>query len=242
MKNKAWFTLLAIALLCPAIFAQSVIVTGKKTVYTRPKPFMAEKKTFWINHPRVKAATPSLSRKIQTAISFEKVIPLDVNEEINEVQWLEEADFSVGYNKNDILTVTLSIYGSGAYPSSSTKTVVVDTRTGTTVKPAAAFVNLNGLAAMVKRTQDEEIAKGIVEIRKDPEMNETDPDSLFENTNFTVADLEHFSVGDKGVTFIYDYGFPHVIQALEPSGSYFFTWDQLKPYIKREGLLSRIAR
>jgi hypothetical protein len=242
MKNKIWFIILAIVIFCPAVFAQSVTVTGKKTVYTRPKPIMAEKKTFWINHPRVKAATPALSQKIQSAISFERVIPLDVKEEINDVQWLEEADFSVGYNKNNILTVTLSIYGSGAYPSSSNKTVVVDTGTSKRVTPADIFVNLDGLAAMIKKRQDDEVAQGIVEIKKDPEMNETDPASLFDNTNFTAADLEHFSVGDEGVTFIYDYGFPHVIQALQPNGDYTFTWEQLRPYIKPGGLLTRIAR
>jgi hypothetical protein len=86
------------------------------------------------------------------------------------------------------------------------------------------------------------VAEGIVEIKKDPDMKETDPASLFESTNFTVADLNEFSVGDNGVSFIYDYGFPHVIQALQPGGSYFFTWTQLKPYIKPGGLLSRIAR
>jgi hypothetical protein len=242
MKNKICFALLAIAVLCAGVLAQSVTVTGKKVVYTRPKPIMAEKKTFWINHPRVRAASPTLSRKIQSAISFEKVIPLNVNEEITDVQWLEQADFLVDYNKNDTLTVTMTIYGSGAYPSSSNKTVVVDTRTGVRVTPGDIFVNLEGLATMIKRAQSEEIVAGIVEIKKDPEMNETDPASLLADADFTAADLNAFSVGDKGVTFIYEYGFPHVIQALEPEGKYFFTWDQLRPYIKPGGLLTRIAR
>ena len=107
---------MAMAVLCQGIVAQTVTITGKKIVYKRLKPFSPEKKTFWINHPRVKAATPALSKKIQSAISFEKVIPLDVNEEINEVQWLEEADFKVDYNKNDILTVTLIDLWLGCVP------------------------------------------------------------------------------------------------------------------------------
>ncbi len=154
MKNKIWLVILAISIFCPVIVAQSVTITGKKTVYKRPKPQTPGKKTFWINRPVVKAATPALSRKIQTAISFEKVIPLDVNEEINEIQWLEEADFAVDHNANDILTVTLTIYGSGAYPSSSNTTVVVDTKTGNRVEAKDLFIDLDALAAMIKKAQE----------------------------------------------------------------------------------------
>ena len=243
MKNKIWLFLLAMIVICPVIAsAQSVTVTGKKVVYKRAKPLSREKRTFWINHPRVKAATPALSKKIETAISFEKVIPLDIREEINEVQWLEEADFKVDYNDNDILTVTLSIYGVGAYPDSSNTTVVIDTRTGKRVGAADVFTDLEGLAALIKPAQDKEIAEGIEAIKKDPDMKDTDPESLFESVGFTTDDLKEFSVEEKGVTFIYDYAFPHVIQALEPDGRYFLSWEQLKSFIKPDGLLSRIAR
>ena len=51
--------------------------------------------------------------------------------------------------------------------------------------------------------------------------------------------LDEFSISDKGVTFLYDYGFPHAIQALEPDGRYFFTWAQMKQHIKRGGLLAK---
>lgn len=243
MKNKIWFILLAMFIVCPAIIsAQSVTVTGKKVVYKRTKPLSPEKRTFWINHPRVKAASPALSKKIETAISFEKVIPIDIREEINEIQWLEEADFKVDYNDNDILTVTLSIYGVGAYPDSSNRTVVIDTKTGKKVEAADVFADLEGLAKMIKAAQDEEIKAGIEVIKNDPDMKDENPESLFESAGFTVEDLKEFSVDDKGVTFIYNYGFPHVIQALQPDGRYFFNWEQLKPFIKPAGLLSRIAR
>jgi hypothetical protein len=242
MKIKILLLIMAMAVLCHGIVAQTVTITGKKIVYKRPKPFSPEKKTFWINHPQVKAATPALANKIQSAISFEKVIPLNISEEINEVQWLEEADFRVDYNKNDILTVTLTIYGSGAYPSSSDKTVVVDARTGNPVKASDIFVDLKGLAAMIRKAQEKEIAEGIEVIKKDPEMNETDPGSLFADANYTAEDIKEFWVSDNGVTFMYEYGFPHVIQALEPNGEYVFTWAQLKSFIKPAGLLTRVAR
>ena len=55
-------------------------------------------------------------------------------------------------------------------------------------------------------------------------------------------DLDQFSLSDKGVTFIYDYGFPHAIEALQPDGRFFLSWAKLRPFIKRDGLLARFIR
>ena len=103
------------------------------------------------------------------------------------------------------------------------------------------FVKLSELAAKGKQRQAAEIKKAILEIKKeDPE--EENPASLFENTDFTVENLDKFSVSDKGITFWYDYGFPHVILALQPEGRYFFSWAELKPFIRRASLLARFNR
>lgn len=105
-----------------------------------------------------------------------------------------------------------------------------------------SFTHLQGFASVVKKAQLAEIEEGIKTISEDPEHDGSDPAALFENADFTADDLDNFSVGEKGVTFIYDYGFPHVIQACQPSGNYFFTWNELKPYIKPGGLPTRLAR
>lgn len=225
-----------------AAFAQSVVITSKKTTYTRRKPIMDFKKTFTVNRPIVKASTPALSKKIQNAISFEKVLMLNLQEEMTEIQWLEEADYEVAYNKNGILNIWLSITGTGAYPTTTYESVVVNIKTGTTVKAADVFTNLKGLAATVKKRQAEEVKAAIEEIKKDKDFNEPNPESLFENTDFEVIHLEKFSVSDDGVTFQYAYGFPHVIKALEPSGNYQLSWKQLKPFIKPTGLFGQFVK
>jgi hypothetical protein len=51
--------------------------------------------------------------------------------------------------------------------------------------------------------------------------------------------LTTFSVGAKGITFLYDAGYPHAIQAFEPMGTYFFSYLEFKPYIKRDSLLGQ---
>jgi hypothetical protein len=218
-----------------------VVVTPRKVVYKRPKPMMDFKKSFTVTYPKVKASSPALAKRIETAASYEKNFDLNINEEIRDVQWLEEASYDVDYNKNGILGLTLSINGSGAYPSGVSKPVIVNLKTGAKVTPQDVFVNLNGLAAKCKTAQQAEVKKSIVEIKKEnPE--EENPATLFQDTNFTIKDLNKFSISDKGVTFWYDYGFPHVIQAWQPDGRYFFSWTELKPFIKPGGLLARFVR
>lgn len=86
MKIKLVLTALALSFFVSVSFAQTVIVTPKKTVYTRRKPIADYKKSFTVTYPKVKAATPALSKKIETAISYEKNNSLDLKSESNDVQ------------------------------------------------------------------------------------------------------------------------------------------------------------
>ena len=241
MKNKLLFSLF-IGLFCSSLaYSQSVVITPKKINYKRPKPTQDFKKTFVVIRPQVKAATPAISKKIETAISYEKNNDFNLKEEMGEFQWLEEASYEVQYNKNGLLDIILSMEGSAAYPSTNNKEVVIDTKTGNRLTATSIFTNLSGLAAKAKATQKAEIRKAIIQIKKDaPE--EENPASLFTEANFTTENLNEFSVSDKGVTFFYDYEFPHVIQVLQPDGKYFFSWAEIKPFIKRGGLLERFIR
>ena len=241
MKIKLVLLLAAAVVYCAAASAQSVVITGKKVTYKRPKPISEYKKSFEINYPKVKAATPALSKKIEAAVSYQSVLGLKLNEELRDIQWLETADYEVLYNKNGVLSISLFMEGSGAYPSSMTKYVVVDLRTGTRATPVAAFSNTSGLLALVKKAKNKEVAQAIVDIKKDKENNEEHPEDLFKDSaKYHPVKLDQFTVSDKGITFHHNYDFAHVIQALQPSGEFFFTWSQLKPYIKAGSLLSRI--
>ncbi|CAN5337701.1 hypothetical protein BH20ACI2_BH20ACI2_19000 [soil metagenome] len=240
---KKFVSLLAIILtLCLPSSAQSVSISSKRVTYTRPKPIVDFKKTFTINYPKVRASTPALSKKIESAISYSSILGLNLKEELNDIQWLEEADYEVNYNRNGVLTIDLRMNGTGAYPSGTSKTVVVDTRTGRKVTPSAAFRDLLGLAALVDKALKKEISSAIKEIRKDPENEEPKPEHLFADVRFTVRDLEGYAVDEKGVKFTFNYGFPHVIKALEPGGTFSFTWGELRQFIRRSGLLTRFAR
>lgn len=241
MKIKSLLFIALIALFSSIASAQSVVITPRKISYKRPKPLSEYKKSFTVTYPKVKGLNPALARKIENAISYEGAFDLKVKEEISEIQWLEEAGYQVDYNKNGILSVTLRIDGSGAYPSGVEKPVVVNLKTGEKVSPRDVFVRLNALVAKCKDVQRAEVKTAVAEIKKEnPE--EENPATLFQDTNFTLKDLNKFSVSDKGITFWYDYGFPHVIQAFQPEGRYFFSWAKLQPFIKPGGLLARFVR
>lgn len=214
--------------------AQGVIVIGKKQIYRRPRPLDEGKRTFSIRRPIAKTANASLSRKITKALKPESVLGIRVNDEMRDYQWLYEADFRVQYNGNGVLTVEEWMEGSGAYPSSVAKHVVVNTVTGNRVRPVDIFNNLSSLARMVKRRQSEEVRAAIVKSE--------DSAPLFAETNFTVKDLFDFSVGTTGVTFHYNYGFPHAILAEQPDGEFAFSWKEISPFIRRDGLLARFIR
>jgi hypothetical protein len=241
MKRIPLLAFMTLAL-CALAAAQSVAVTRHKVIYRRPKPIQNSKRTFTVVYPKIRASTPALSKKIEDTVSYKRIMDVDVNEEIKEVQWLESADYRITYNRNGALELELFVEGSGAYPDGSTKFVIADLASGERVTPAASFTDLSGLAAMVKRDQKKEIDKAIIAMRKDPELKDPDPAGMFESTEFTSDDLDWFSFTDRGVTFHYDYGFPHVIQAAQPPGQFFFSWKRLKPFIRSGSLLSRIAR
>ena len=234
--------LLSVLFSAAAVPAQSVVVTSRKVTYTRPRPMSEYKKTFTINYPKVKAATNAVSRKIEDSVSYRRVLGLKLNEELREYQWLEEADYEVEYNKTGILGMKLWMEGSAAYPDGVTKYVAVESRTGRALSPADVFTNTSGLLALVRKAQKAEIAKAKQENKDDQDYMSTIDETLAESAKYHPLKLDQFSVSEKGVTFHHDYDFAHAIQAMEPDGEYFFTWKQLRPYIKSGSLLSRIAR
>lgn len=222
---------------------QAVTITSKTQTYTRTKPRIPEKKTFTVRRPVVKAATPAVSRKISAAIDPVAVLGIDIKDELSESQWLYEADFEEVFNDKGILTLMVWMEGSGAYVSGVTKYVVVDIQRGERLKPSDVFADIPGLVAAAKEKLKQRIEESIKEIKKDPDWDEEeDPRHLFEDNDLTASDLANFSVDMAGFAFHYEFGFPHVIKALEPDGEFRFSWDEIKPFIKPGSLLAKLVR
>jgi hypothetical protein len=231
------------------------IVNDRVTVQARTVKLIHGKgyppgKEATIQYPQVTGLTdPTLLNKVQKAISLKRVLGQSIEEFRNEFQtessWLSEIYYKVNYNRNFLLDITFTRSGVGAYPSAFDQRVVVDLKTGNVLKASDLFKqeSMSALVALVNKSMQEEIRQKDAEIKRTQSSDDMEfPLSQLKQKKFQAKDLNQFSISDRGITFFYDYGFPHVIKALEPSGQFFFTYDQLKPFIRSNGALSLVMR
>ena len=236
------------------IFAQTMTITPKKTVYTRKgKGVPKEKRSFVVTYPLFNGTMPlAAKKKLENTISYWRVFETTLQENLTEYDSLSELSYKVNYNKNGILDIALTQETMAAYPDQSTRNLIIDLKTGEAVKFSDVFKSdaLDNLAEMVNSKLTVEKNAMIARIDKgefneggtaDKEANDAVKEQL-RGLEFTAGTFDEFSISDKGLTIIYDAGFPHVIQAAQPDGRYFFTWAELKPFIKPDGLLGRFVR
>lgn len=222
--------------------AQMVAIRGDLKTYTRPAPVSDYKRTFTVNYPRISGTSPQIAAKIEALLSYEKAFDFTIEEEMTDLQWLDSADFETHYARHGLLSVELRIEGAAAYPDQVVKRINIDANRGVRLFPKDVFRNLPALAALVKRKQSAEIAAAKRAMRNDPDAQDLDPNEMFARANFRVAELNAFSVTERGVTFYYNYGFPHVVKALAPDGIYPLSWREMRPFIKPGSLLAKAAR
>jgi hypothetical protein len=241
MKTKTLVLTGIVFVSASGLAAQSVTITQKTIVYTRPKAEEDWRKHFSITWPHVRAASPAVTRKIQNALSYKTVLDVDLNDELQGEGGLEGATFEVEYNKKGLLGVMLYAEGMGAYPASLTRRVLINSRTGNVLGPTDLFTDLPGLIAMVKKKQRIEIAAARVVIKEDPDFGDM-IDPFEESAQISPLKLDQMTISEKAITFHHNYEFRHQIKALEPDGDFTYTWVQLRPYIKRGGPLATFAR
>lgn len=238
--------------LITAIFAQSIKITPKKVVYTRKLPNISKyKRNFEITYPVITGSMPQAAKqKLEKAINYWRVFETSLKDSMEDT-YLSSLDYKVNYNKNGILDVSLVQEGAAAYPSTQIVNLVIDLKTGEQVKFNDVFKesSLVRLAQSVNKKLDAEKAKIIRNIKagkyNDGEGTEDEKANdvqMIRELKFTAENFNEFSVSDNGITILYDADFPHVIQAIQPEGRYFFTRAQIKPFIKPAGLLGKFVR
>ena len=227
----------------PSDGVPSVVIQKRRIVLARTGKFVRdfpERKRAVINYPVIVGPKNSVVlRKVRALFDFKNIFETSLAEYRADT-WLSEFDYKVNYNRNFILDITFMQEGIGAYPDTQTKHFAINLRNGELIKAADAFdsSSLNELAARVDKklqTENQET------IRDSGDDRETAKD-LLKDLKFEASNLNEFSISDKGVTFLYDAGFPHAVQALQPVGEYFFSFAELKPYIKRDGPLGMFVR
>lgn len=252
-------TLLVLLLLVPSTYSQPkprattglddrVIVTPRKVVIVRrgaiAKQF-PERRRATLVYPIISGLKDAqVLRRVQSLLTIKNAFDSTLEEYRTEV-WLEEASYEVNYNRNYILDITFTQSGVGAYPDTGTKHFAISLKNGSVIKARDVFLNdkLESLTALVNRRLQAELKRNLDEISSssDPEDAKTVKE-MQEALQFTLENLDEFTVGAKGITFMYDAGYPHAIQALEPDGNFFFSYSELKPFIKPAGLLGQFVK
>lgn len=231
-----------------ALSGDSVVIEKKKVVLVRPAALVKdfpERKRATVSYPVITGGlSPAVLRKVRALLQVKNIFDTSL-EEYKADTWLEEFDYEVNYNKNYILDITFTQTGTAAYPDTHTKHLAINLKTGNLIKAGDVFKpeSLNALAAMVDQKLQDEIRKTRAETAGD--MNQEERESMAEmysNLKFGVEQLDEFSINEKGVTFLYDAGFPHAVQALEPIGQYSFSYAELSAHIKSEGLLGKFVQ
>lgn len=205
------------------------------------------KKRALVTYPIVSGlSNPAVARRVRALLDFKNIFDYSLKE-YREDAWLAEFSYEVNHNGNSLLDITFRQSGSGAYPDDHEKHFLINLRDGKLVKASDAFASdkLALLAAAVDRKLQEELRQLASEMAKDKDAGQEERESMkqaYENLKFEISNLDDFSINGKQITFRYDAGFPHVIQALAPVGRYVFSYAELKPYIKLDGPLGQFVR
>jgi hypothetical protein len=184
-------------------------------------------------------ADPVLLQKVQEAIGLKQVLGqslAEMQKDYLDNNWLSEVSYAVNYNQNNILDLTYTVSGSAAYPSSFEKRVSVSLNTGKKLRAKDLFKAeaFGAIAKTVEPMMQQEILQKIAEFRKeDADINQ----NLFAKHHFQSKNVEDFTIGKTGVTFLYNFDFPHAIKAAEPSGAYLIPYRLLTRYIRPDGAL-----
>jgi hypothetical protein len=253
------FSAVFVLLVCAGLAAQTTVFTTpedssasvfrKRVVIVRTGPQVKqhpEKKRATVYYPVVDGLRDAeVLRKVRALLALKNIFDMSLAEYRRDT-WLDELDFTVNYNYHGILDITFTQRGSAAYPDSQSKHLAIDLKTGNLLKAADVFhvTKLDELARLVDQKLQAEVADLISETKKDPHLDESQKQNIIdalELQKFELKNVDDFSVGLTGITFLYDAGFPHVIQALQPDGKYLLNYRDLKPFIKPDGKLGHLS-
>ncbi|MBD2325768.1 hypothetical protein [Alkalinema sp. FACHB-956] len=228
-----------------SLAAEPVTVTEEVVKFVRDQGDALGRREAIVKYPKISGmADPALQEKVQAAIGLQQAFGKSVEEmrvEFEDYAWLNELSYTVNYNQHSILDITYRGWGTGAYPSGFERYLAVNLKTGTVIYAHHLFKTeaLGQVARLVNQVMQAEIQKKMAEVKQDYGEEEIDL-KIYAAHQFRVKDLNHFTITDRGIIFHYEYGFPHVLKAAEPEDSYLLSYDQLKPFIRSNGVLSQL--
>jgi hypothetical protein len=230
-------------------FKDRVIIQARRVRIVRA-PAIArqfpDRKVAIVVYPTVSGLSdPTVLARLRSALDIKNIFGYSLSD-YREDAWLTEFGYKVNYNADHLLDITFTQSGMGAYPDDHEEHLLFNLRDGNAVKALDVFHSdkLEALAVVVNNELQREIKQIVAENRDEGADSDARQsiNAAYENLKFTAESVDEFSISSRGITFLYDAGFPHAIKALEPKGRYYFSYDALRDFIRADGLLGKFKR
>ena len=219
-----------------APFDDSAIVTPKRIEWTTGKG--EDRNTEVMIRPVVTGLRPPVLTRISKELEVKRILgPSYVFYKHRQMFGL---DYRVTHNRNHILAITFSW---NAYFAGHEKGVVFDLRDGSLIK--AQDLLLEDKVPQLIKLIDKKLQAELEQMIRDSDEKENLKYTWkAENTPliFTAEDLDEFQINEKGITFVYHAGFGHRAKWAEPEGRYFFTYSELKSFLKPDSVVSQFVQ
>ncbi len=231
--KKLLFGIISILIVAQFCAAQSIKIVPKKVVYKIPDS-QKENDNLEIIYPKIKSKVISMVRKnLAETLNYWRNFQTNLKSELTD-SGTSLYNYEINYNQKHILDITLIKESMGAYPWTNRVNLLIGLRTGKEIFAKNVFKKncLQKLLRKAKPKFDFELQKAI------------DDGYAYDvqDAKYELEDLDNFSVAKKGLTFNYDFGFAYGRLAAQPAGRYFFTWKELRPFIKKGGLFAQFVK
>lgn len=154
-------------------------------------------------------------------------------------------DFDVVLDDARLLTLAITEDTMGAYPSSNVLTDTLDWTTGKKIGAEAFAADKKAALAKLldKRVHDAWKAKRKELARAPAKPGECGPDVVQgfmdgAGPSFTVAMLDGVQATKSGLSFAFDFGFPHVVLACSPEVDLSISWADAATFVDPKGPLA----
>jgi hypothetical protein len=197
-----------------------------------------------VSYPEFVMPNEAARKRLEAAAGLKAGTGMSLEEckaEVADATWLREIDYTVDYNRDDILSLTYTVSGMGAHPSESRHRLSVRISTGRPLRVEETFrpEGRETLAGFL----DQRLQKAIA--AKLGELEEGDRAELQERLDsrrggkpvFRIKNLEGFQVVEDGIAFFYEFDFPHAYLAWEPDESFVLTYHELWTFLEKKGPL-----
>lgn len=164
-------------------------------------------------------------------------------------QGVTNAGYEVLYNSHHLLSLALNTEYLGAYPSTATSHATFDLRTGRLVRVEELVRDTAALRRRWQQAISRAVAARLRTLATDyPELDADGAGDIQERLGWDAKlgkvrfepgspDFTDFALTPTGLVLYHDFGFPHVILALEPEEACSFSYASLRAWLNPQGPL-----